>query len=90
MILVDPSPRTPEQIFSPGSRARLEALSRVTWQEGPAAGSTLVESLLPEIWRRVGEMVADDLEALFAGRPATRLQRADPLTVGRLRSRPIG
>ena len=45
---------------------------------------------VPEIWRRVGEMVADDLEALFGGRPATRLQRADPLTVGRLRSRPIG
>jgi len=45
---------------------------------------------VPEIWRRVGEMVADDLEEIFAGRPATRLQRADPLTVERLRSRPIG
>jgi phosphoglycerate dehydrogenase-like enzyme len=45
---------------------------------------------VPEIWRRVGEMVAADLEALSAGRPATRLQRADPQRVGRLRSRPIG
>jgi phosphoglycerate dehydrogenase-like enzyme len=45
---------------------------------------------VPEIWRRVGEMVSDDLEALFAGRPPSRLQRADPLTVERLRSRPIG
>ena len=45
---------------------------------------------VPEIWRCVGEMVADDLEALLAGRPPTRMQRADPATVGRLRSRPIG
>jgi phosphoglycerate dehydrogenase-like enzyme len=45
---------------------------------------------VPEIWRRVGEMVADDLEALFAERPPTRMQRADPATVGKLRSRPIG
>ena len=45
---------------------------------------------VPEIWRRVGEMVADDLEALAAGGQPQRLQRADPLTVDRLRSRPIG
>ena len=45
---------------------------------------------VPEIWRAVGEMVADDLEALFAGREPQRMQRADPLTVERLRSRPIG
>jgi phosphoglycerate dehydrogenase-like enzyme len=45
---------------------------------------------VPEIWRQVGEMVADDLEALAAGRQPQRLQRADPLTVDRLRSRPIG
>jgi phosphoglycerate dehydrogenase-like enzyme len=43
-----------------------------------------------EIWRTVGEMVADDLEALFAGRQPQRMQRADPATVERLRSRPIG
>ena len=45
---------------------------------------------VPEIWRQVGEMVADDLEALAAGREPQRMQRADPLTVERLRSRPIG
>ena len=45
---------------------------------------------VPEIWRQVGEMVADDLEALAAGREPQRMQRADPLTVDRLRSRPIG
>ena len=45
---------------------------------------------VPEIWRCVGEMVADDLVALFAGRAPTRMQRADPATVGRLRSPPIG
>ena len=45
---------------------------------------------VPEIWRQVGEMVADDLEALAAGREPLRMQRADPLTVDRLRSRPIG
>ena len=45
---------------------------------------------VPEIWRQIGEMVADDLEALFAGRAPQRMQRADPATVERLRSRPIG
>ncbi len=45
---------------------------------------------VPEIWRLVGEMVADDLEALAAGHEPHRMQRADPLTVQRLRSRPIG
>jgi hypothetical protein len=45
---------------------------------------------VPEIWRQVGEMVADDLEALASGREPQRMQRADPLTVERLRSRPIG
>jgi phosphoglycerate dehydrogenase-like enzyme len=45
---------------------------------------------VPEIWRQVGEMVTDDLEALQGGREPQRMQRADPLTVDRLRSRPIG
>jgi phosphoglycerate dehydrogenase-like enzyme len=45
---------------------------------------------VPEIWRRVGEMVADDLEAVLAGRAPTRMQRADPATGGMLRSPPIG
>jgi len=45
---------------------------------------------VPEIWRRVGEMVVADLEALLADRTPTRLQRADPATVGKLRSPPVG
>ena len=45
---------------------------------------------VPEIWRDVGEMVAADLEAVFAGARPTRMQPADPATVERLRSRPIG
>ena len=45
---------------------------------------------VPEIWRRVGEMVADDLEALLAGSAPTRMQRANPETVAKLRSPPIG
>jgi hypothetical protein len=35
-------------------------------------------------------MVADDLEAILAGRPQRRLQAAHPARVGMLRSRPIG
>jgi phosphoglycerate dehydrogenase-like enzyme len=45
---------------------------------------------VPEIWRDVGEMVAADLEAILAGARPTRMQPADPATVERLRSRPIG
>jgi hypothetical protein len=30
---------------------------------------------VPEIWRQIGEMVADDLEALFAGREPQRMQQ---------------
>jgi phosphoglycerate dehydrogenase-like enzyme len=45
---------------------------------------------VPEIWREIGEMVAADLEAVLSGARPTRMQRADPATVERLRSRPIG
>jgi phosphoglycerate dehydrogenase-like enzyme len=45
---------------------------------------------VPEIWPVMGEMGADDLEAILAGRPQRRLQAAHPATVGMLRSRPIG
>jgi phosphoglycerate dehydrogenase-like enzyme len=44
---------------------------------------------VPEIWPRIGEMVADDLEAILGGRPPTRMQPAEAETVERLRSRPI-
>ena len=45
---------------------------------------------VPEIWPTVGTMVVDDLEWIFRGLPPRRLQRADPETVGRYRSKPIG
>jgi phosphoglycerate dehydrogenase-like enzyme len=44
---------------------------------------------VPEIWRTIGEMVADDLESILAGRRPSRMQVADAKTVGQLRSRPI-
>ena len=44
---------------------------------------------VPEIWPTIGEMVADDLESILAGRRPSRMQVADAETVGRLRSRPI-
>ena len=45
---------------------------------------------VPEIWPSVGEMVVDDLEWIVRGLPPQRLQRAQPGTVGRLRSKPVG
>ncbi len=69
MILVDPYPRTLDQIFSPESRARLETLSPVTWHDGPPAAAELVEPLLPELIAIVGQT------ALSAG----RLERASRL-----------
>ncbi len=44
---------------------------------------------VPEIWETIGEMVADDLESILAGRCPSRMQVADAETVERLRSRPI-
>ena len=55
MILVDPYPRTLDQIFSPASRARLEALAPVTWHDGPPAPAELVDPLLPELLAVVGQ-----------------------------------
>lgn len=45
---------------------------------------------VPEIQTLIGQFVADDLEAILAGRPPQRCQRADVATVGRLRSIPVG
>lgn len=45
---------------------------------------------VPEIWPMVGEMVVDDLEWLLRGLPPQRLTRAQPETVSRFRSRPVG
>lgn len=45
---------------------------------------------VPEIQTLIGRFVADDLEAILAGLPPTRCQRANPETVTRLRSIPVG
>lgn len=71
MILVDPYPRTLDQVFGPAARARLEALSPVTWHNGPPAAASLVESLLPDLVAIVGQTAL----------PAERLEQA-----GRLRA----
>lgn len=41
-----------------------------------------------EVFRRIGEMVVDDVGLILAGLPPVRLQPARPETVGRLRSAP--
>ena len=43
---------------------------------------------LHETFRRIGEMVVDDVLLVLAGLPPVRLQPARPETVGRLRSVP--
>ena len=45
---------------------------------------------VPEIQTLIGRFVADDLEAILAGRPPERCQRADVATVAKLRSIPVG
>ncbi|PTX94199.1 hydroxyacid dehydrogenase [Opitutus sp. ER46] len=45
---------------------------------------------IPEIQPLIGQLVADDLEAILAGLPPQRCQRAALETVGKLRSKPVG
>ena len=45
---------------------------------------------VPEIQTLIGRFVADDLEAILAGRPPEHCQRADVATVAKLRSIPVG
>jgi phosphoglycerate dehydrogenase-like enzyme len=45
---------------------------------------------VPEIQTLIGQFVADDLEAILAGQPPQRCQRADVNTVTKLRSIPVG
>ncbi len=45
---------------------------------------------VPEVWRLVGELVVDDLDWILRGLPPRRLTLAQPETVGRLRSKPVG
>ncbi len=45
---------------------------------------------VPEIQTQIGQRVADDLEAILAGIPPQRCQRAVLETVSKLRSKPVG
>ena len=45
---------------------------------------------IPEIWPLVGGMVVDDLDWILRGLPPQRLTRAQPETVARFRSKPVG
>lgn len=45
---------------------------------------------VPEIQTLIGRYVADDLEAILAGQPPFRCQQANPATVAKLRSIPVG
>ncbi len=45
---------------------------------------------VPEIQTLIGQFVADDLEAILAGRAPQRCQQADVTTVDKLRSIPVG
>lgn len=68
-ILVDPYPRTLDQIFRPETRARLEALAEVTWHDGPPADDALVDAVLPRALAVVGQTAL----------PRERLDRAPHL-----------
>jgi phosphoglycerate dehydrogenase-like enzyme len=71
----------PEEPIPPDERARRTKGTVLSAHRG---------GNVPEIWQVMGEMVADDLEAIVACRAHRRLQVADPARVGMLRSRPIG
>jgi len=45
---------------------------------------------IPEVWPLVGGMVVDDLDWILRGLPPQRLTRAQPETVARFRSKPVG
>jgi phosphoglycerate dehydrogenase-like enzyme len=63
-------------------------------EPGRGTPNTLIQAhragSVPEIQALIGEMVVDDLEAILAGLPPQRCQRAVPETVGLLRSKPVG
>lgn len=63
-------------------------------EPGRSAPNTLLQAhragSVPEIQPLIGQLVADDLEAILAGLPPQRCQRAVLETVGRLRSKPVG
>jgi phosphoglycerate dehydrogenase-like enzyme len=63
-------------------------------EPGRSTPNTLIQAhragSIPEIQPLIGQFVADDLEAVLAGLPPQRCQRATLETVGRLRSVPVG
>jgi len=63
-------------------------------EPGRSTPNTLLQAhrlgSVPEIQTLIGQFVADDLEAILAGREPSRCQRADVATVGKLRSIPVG
>ncbi|HZZ56545.1 MAG TPA: hydroxyacid dehydrogenase [Opitutaceae bacterium] len=63
-------------------------------EPGRHTPNTLVQAhragSVPEIQPLIGQLVADDLEAVLAGLPPQRCQRAQLETVARLRSKPVG
>src|SRR5438876_10623718 len=63
MILVDPYPRTLDQIFTAADRERLERLGPVHWHDGPPLAAEAVEPLLPELTAVIGQtaLTADRL-----------------------------
>ena len=70
----------PQEPLPPDHRARRSANTILS---GHRSGG------LPETYREVGRMVADDLELILRGLPPQRMQRATLETVGRYRSKPI-
>ncbi len=63
-------------------------------EPGRTTPNTLIQAhrlgSVPEIQTLIGQFVADDLEAILAGREPTRCQRANLETVAKLRSIPVG
>ena len=63
-------------------------------EPGRSTPNTLIQAhragCVPEIQNLIGQFVVDDLEAILAGRPPQRCQRAVLATVSMLRSIPVG
>lgn len=63
-------------------------------EPGRGTPNTLIQAhragSVPEIQTLIGQFVVDDLEAILAGRPPQRCQRAVLATVSKLRSIPVG
>src|SRR5467141_35622 len=55
MIILDPYPRTLDQIFTPADRERLERLGTVRWHDGPPLADDVVEPLLGDAIAVIGQ-----------------------------------